>query len=52
MKADQKTEATVMSVMNQLIEAFDKRDLDSGLALFVPDPDVVFIGTGGDEKLI
>ena len=52
MKADPKTEADVMSVMNQLIEAFDKRDLDSGLALFAPDPDVVFIGTGGDEKCI
>ena len=52
MKADPKTEAAVIAVMNKLIEAFEKRDLDSGLALFAPDPDVVFIGTGGDEKCI
>ena len=52
MKADAKTEAAVMAVMNKFIEAFEKRDLDSGLALFAPDPDVVFIGTGGDEKCI
>lgn len=52
MKADAKTEAEVMAVFNQLIEAFAKRDLDSGLALFAPDPDVVFIGTGKDEKSI
>jgi ketosteroid isomerase-like protein len=50
MKADSKTEAAVMSVINQLIEAFNKRDLDSGLALFVPDPDMVIYGTGADEK--
>ena len=52
MKAEPKTEAAVMSVMKQLFEAFNKRDLDSFLALFAPDPDVVFIGTGGDEKCI
>ncbi len=52
MKADPKTESAVMSLMKQFIEAFNKRDLDGGLALFAPDPDVVFIGTGGDEKCI
>lgn len=52
MKTDPKTEAAVMSVMNQLIEAFDKPDSDSGLALFAPDADVVFIGTGRDEKCV
>jgi len=52
MKADTKTEAAVMAVMNQLIEAFTKRDLDGALALFAPDPDVVFIGSGVDEKCI
>jgi hypothetical protein len=41
-----------MSVMNQFIAAFDERDLDGGLALFVLDLDVVSIGTGGDEKCI
>jgi uncharacterized protein (TIGR02246 family) len=51
-KADPKTEAAVMNVMNQFSEAFAKRDLDALLALLAPDPDVVFIGTGGDEKRI
>jgi len=52
MKADKKTEAAVMAVMHNLFEAFEKKDLNSGLALFAPDPDVVLIGTGGDEKCV
>jgi uncharacterized protein (TIGR02246 family) len=52
MKADPKTETAVMTVMNQFAEAFGKRDLRASLALLAPDPDVVFIGTGGDEKRI
>ena len=52
MKADSKTEAAVMSVINRFVEAFGTQDIDSSLALFSPDPDVVFIGTGGDEKCI
>ena len=50
MRADTKTEAEVMEVMNQVKEAFNKRDLDSIPVLFAPDPDVVFYGTGADEK--
>lgn len=45
MKADPKTEAEVMNVVNQYIEAHAKRDLDAVLAVFAPDPDVVLIGT-------
>ena len=52
MKADPKTEAAVMSVVSQFVEAFNTHDVNSGLELFAPDPDVVFIGTGGDEKCI
>jgi ketosteroid isomerase-like protein len=52
MKADPKTETAVMSIMNQFAEAFGKRDVVASLALLAPDPDVVFIGTGGDEKRI
>ena len=52
MKADPKTETAVMNVMNQFAEAFAKRDLNAVLLLLAPDPDVVFIGTGGDEKRI
>ena len=52
MKAEQKTEAAVMSVVKRLVDAFGTHDLNSGLELFAPDPDVIFIGTGGDEKCI
>ena len=52
MKADNKTEFAVMEVINKLIKAFETKDIENGLALFAPDPDVVFIGTGADEKCI
>jgi ketosteroid isomerase-like protein len=52
MRADSKTEAAVMKVVNQYAEAFASRDLDATLAFLAPDPDVTFIGTGGDEKRI
>ena len=50
MRADPKTESVVMNVVKQCFEAFAKRDLDAMLAFFAPDPDVVVIGTGRDEK--
>ena len=50
MKADARTEAEVIAVLNQVKEAFNKRDLNSIPTLFAPDPDVVFYGTGADEK--
>jgi uncharacterized protein (TIGR02246 family) len=50
MRADPKTEAAVVNVVKQSLEAFTKRDLDAVLAFFAPDPDVIVIGTGGDEK--
>ena len=52
MKANAKTEAEVMAVMNQYNEAYARRDVDGVLALFAPDPDVVTIGTGQDEKCV
>jgi uncharacterized protein (TIGR02246 family) len=52
MKAAPDTETAVMNVVNQFAEAFAKRDLNAMLALYAPDPDVVVIGTGGDEKRI
>ena len=52
MKADVKTEAEVMNVMSQSMEAFVKRDLDALLALYAHDPDLVVIGTGADEKRV
>ena len=50
MKADTKTEAEVMAVVNQAKEAFNKGDLNRIPLLFAPDPDVIFYGTGADEK--
>ena len=50
MKADTKTENAVMDVLRKCFEAFGRRDLDALLAFFAPDPDVVVIGTGRDEK--
>ncbi|MFC1860376.1 hypothetical protein ACFLYC_02250 [Chloroflexota bacterium] len=50
MKADAKTEAEVMAIMNQVKEAFNRRDLNSIQVFFSSDPDLVFYGTGSDEK--
>ena len=50
MRADPKTEAAVLNIVKQCFEAFTKRDLDAVLAFFAADPDVIVIGTGGDEK--
>jgi len=50
MRADPNIEAAVVNVVKQSLEAFTKRDLDVILAFFAPDPDVIVIGTGGDEK--
>ena len=50
MKADAKTEAAVMSTLSKFIEAHVSRDMDSALSFLAPDPDLVYIGTGVDEK--
>jgi len=52
MKADPETEAASMAVIKQWFEAFTKRDINGVIALFLPEPDVVAIGTGRDEKCI
>ena len=52
MKADQKTISEVIAVLNKLGEAYARRDLESLLAGFAPDPDVVMYGTGADEKRV
>ena len=52
MKADAKTETEVMNVVKHCFDAFVKRDLNGFLSFFAPDPDVVLIGTGRDEKCI
>jgi len=52
MKADAKTEAEVMSVLNKMCEGYSKRDLNGLVALFATDEDLVAIGSGEDEKCI
>ena len=50
MKANGTTEAEVMSVLNKLIEAHTSKDMDGALACYTSDPNLVYIGTGVDEK--
>lgn len=50
MKADAKTETEVMNGVKQAFKAFARKDLNALMASFAPEPDLVFIGTGGDEK--
>ena len=50
MKADARTEAAVMSTLRKLFEGYESRDMDSVLSCHAPDPDLVAIGTGVDEK--
>ncbi|MBI1885455.1 MAG: nuclear transport factor 2 family protein [Chloroflexi bacterium] len=52
MKADSKTEAEVMAVLNKMSEAYASRDGEGVLSVFAPDSDVVMYGTGADEKRI
>jgi hypothetical protein len=52
MKANGKTEAAVMEVVNQFNEAYARRDIDGLLALVAPDSDLVVLGTGADERRV
>lgn len=52
MKADAQTEAAVMAVLEHYTQAYEHRDMMELLANFAPDPDVLIIGTGADEKRV
>ncbi|MCB0195960.1 MAG: nuclear transport factor 2 family protein [Anaerolineae bacterium] len=52
MKANAKTEAAVMDVMNRFIATHQNRDLEGLLNLLPPDDDQMAFGTGADEKNI
>jgi uncharacterized protein (TIGR02246 family) len=39
-----------MNAVKQCFDAFAAKDIDAMMAFFAPDPDVVVIGTGGDER--
>ena len=50
MRAYARAEAEVMSTLNRFGEAFLSRDVDRTLSFLGPDPDLVYIETGVDEK--
>ena len=52
MKANATTEAAVRAVLNKLAEGYAKRDMETLVAIFAPDPDNVMFGTGAHEKRI
>lgn len=52
MKANAKTEAAVLAVLNKFMETYQERDIEGLMALFAPDDDQVMFGTGADERRI
>jgi uncharacterized protein (TIGR02246 family) len=52
MKANAKTEAAVLAVVDKFLQTYQKRDIEGLMSLFVPDKDQVMFGTGADEKRI
>ncbi len=50
MKADKKVHDEVALTLQGFFDAYAKRDLNGVLAFWAPDPDVVMIGSGKDEK--
>ncbi len=42
----------ILETLDQYSATYAEHDLDGILALFAPDPDIVVIGTGADEKRI
>lgn len=52
MKADKKTEAEVITIINGFIGAYTRHDVEGTLAFLTPDPDLLLIGTGVDEKIV
>lgn len=52
MKADSRTEAEVLAVLEAFTDSYVKRDLEGFLACFAGDPDTMLYGTGADEKRV
>ena len=52
MKADAQTEAAVIAALEQFQHAAEQGDVESFLATCAPDADIVFIGTGVDERRV
>jgi ketosteroid isomerase-like protein len=52
MKADELTTTAILAVMEQMSDAYRRRDMNALMAIIAPDPDVIMYGTGADEKRI
>lgn len=52
MRADPRVEAGVLETLNAFRDGYTRRDASAVLATFLPDPEVVCIGTGVDEKRV
>lgn len=52
MRVDSNTEHDILATLDAFLEAYAKRDLSTIMALFVPDTDLVLIGTESDELLV
>jgi ketosteroid isomerase-like protein len=50
-KADNKTETEVKAALRQFVQTYTRRDVEGTLKLLAPDPDLLIIGTGPDEKI-
>ncbi len=52
MKASPEIEAGVMATLSGFAKAYENRDMEGLLSYLTPDPDVVVIGSGADEKRV
>ena len=50
MKADARTEAAVMAVLDKFSDACARRDLEDVLGLFAPDTDIVVVASEADQR--
>ncbi|MEE9379230.1 MAG: nuclear transport factor 2 family protein [Candidatus Lokiarchaeia archaeon] len=48
----ERIEEEITEVIKKFAEAYEKKDLDTALSFFAPDPNVVVYGSGVDEKRI
>lgn len=49
MKADRQTETEVKALLEEAWRRYEQKDVDAFMDLWTSDPDLVAIGTGGDE---
>ncbi|MEJ2710980.1 MAG: nuclear transport factor 2 family protein, partial [Anaerolineales bacterium] len=52
MKADAKTEAAVLAVLDKFKQTYKNRDIEGLMDVMAPDNDLFMYGTGADEKRI